>query len=661
MEFTNTNIVTLSFIAAAIKLIIAGIIYSKNRKAHVNIIFALIFLSQGIWDLGKGLMWITPTKDIAFLFGKISYVGYILSVFLFAHFCWVYLQRKNFFSRTKLGLTLWYLPCLILIIALFTSNYVIADLLAPGVVTIGYGLELWMYSYGLFYNYFFFVFQILPFLYGFIIFLSKYIKSDDKDLKNRLKYIILGVSFPIIIGIPTGIILPQIGIRLPPHNNLLTLIMSIFIGIGILKYKLLSISSALESPSKSISFSSDIKNSRFNHGSSYLIENPDSKDTAYHFFLYNLYQGNHGFILTSTKPEEVRKKYSLTSTPIAWITDTETDETSFGHHDVEQIYGTIEQFLDENPNSFVMLDCLPTLIKHNNFKKVEYLLKRFNVLIKQHSAILIAPYGDLKLSKKEKIILNTDFTYKTAKGKLASLTGSMIDLYRKTPGKEQFIILGYNTVTKAVLDEFIARKLSCTVVTPKQIPTPYPKYIKFIQKDPLIKVIMQSLKIDSPNVNIIVTYESDAKSILAVNLIRHITQKARVLVEVNREKYIDIARKAGANEVVASSAIGGKLLAMSLSHPTVVEWFMDSLTPKNQNLEVQELAIAPRSPLIGKSILQADKIFHDSMNILSVSRQGKSHLTHTDDYKIQAGDTIIVIVHKERLNKDKKLMKFFKV
>jgi voltage-gated potassium channel len=317
--------------------------------------------------------------------------------------------------------------------------------------------------------------------------------------------------------------------------------------------------------------------------------------------------------------------------------------------------------MQENPNSFVMLDSLPTLIKHNNFRKIQYLIKRLNILIKKHSGVLIAPYGDLKISKKERLVLGTEFTYKTAKGRLASLTGSMIDLYKQSAGKEKFIILGYNTVTKSLLEEFIARKTPCTLVSPKEIQIPYPKFVKIIKKDPLIKEVMTSLNIDASNVNILITYASDAHSILAVNLIRHLTQKAKVLVEVNREKYVDIARKAGANEVVASSAIGGKLLAMSLSHPSVVEWFMDSLTPTNKNLEVQELSISSKSPLIGKSILQADKIFHNSMNILSVSKQGKYDLTHTDDYKIQVGDTIIVIVHKIRLNKDKKLMKFFRV
>ncbi|MDP7323385.1 MAG: DUF835 domain-containing protein, partial [Candidatus Woesearchaeota archaeon] len=484
------TIIILSFTAALIKLTIAGYVYYLNSKSKVNQIFALLFFFQGIWDIGKGLMWLSPLKSSAFLFGKISYAAYIISVFLFAHFCWIYLKRKNIFSKSKLGLTVWYIPMFILIGALFSTNLVLFDLSAPGEVDIGFNLELWVYQYGPMYNYFFFVFQMLPFLYGFIIFIHKFFTSTNLDLKRRLVYIIIGAGFPIIIGIPTGVVLPAIGVRLPPHNNLLTLLMSIFIGIGIIKYKLLSITPNLEKVKKSVKFSDDIKKSNLNYGSSYLIEKPDSIDTSYQFFLYNLYKGNYGFIITERNPAELRKELNIVNTPIAWITEQETDESSFGPNDLEQIFATVESFVKTVKNSFIIVDCIDLLKIHNNFHKIQYFLRRLNALTKQTGACLIVPYGPLHLSKKERIVFKSEFTYVTAKGRMSTLTGSIIDLYQKIPGKERYIVLGYNNVVKALLHEFVRRKISCILVTTENLSINYPPSIKVVKKNPQIKDVL---------------------------------------------------------------------------------------------------------------------------------------------------------------------------
>ncbi|MDP7324357.1 MAG: TrkA C-terminal domain-containing protein, partial [Candidatus Woesearchaeota archaeon] len=173
--------------------------------------------------------------------------------------------------------------------------------------------------------------------------------------------------------------------------------------------------------------------------------------------------------------------------------------------------------------------------------------------------------------------------------------------------------------------------------------------------------VLRSLKIDNPHTNIIFSFKSDAETILGINMVRHITDKARVLVKVNTNKFIDIAKKAGANEVIASSEIGGKLLSLSLISPNVVEWFMDSITTRNKLLELEELLITSTSPLKNKSILDADKYFGNAVNILSVSKKGTFDLTTDDSYILKPNDKLIVLIHKDRVKKDKRLNQLFNI
>jgi Trk K+ transport system NAD-binding subunit len=97
---------------------------------------------------------------------------------------------------------------------------------------------------------------------------------------------------------------------------------------------------------------------------------------------------------------------------------------------------------------------------------------------------------------------------------------------------------------------------------------------------------LAKLNIDKENVIIIPTFDSDPDTILSINLIREITDKAKILAKINHEKFIDVAKRAGANEVIPASTIGGKLIALSLSSPYAVDWITDAVTFKSYDVEL---------------------------------------------------------------------------
>jgi len=241
MISSNSALIWISLIVGLVKLSLGVYIFKKNSRSKVNQLFSILLLSQALWDIGKFIMWLSTDVGHAMFWAKVSYLGYIVSVVSFPHFCWAYLKRKNVFSRNIFGLFVWYIPLFVMVGFLLMTNMVIARLIPPLQSDFGSGISLWQYSYGALYNYFFQYYQILPFIYGFVVFLKKYFETKKVYLKSQLKYFIIGISFPILIGIPTGVILPIFGIILPPHNNILTLIMSVFLFIGVVKFKFLSV------------------------------------------------------------------------------------------------------------------------------------------------------------------------------------------------------------------------------------------------------------------------------------------------------------------------------------------------------------------------------------------------------------------------------------
>jgi len=650
----NTIIIIISFIAAITKFILSYCILKKNPSAKVNRFFAVVFYSQAIWDFCKGLMWLMPGLGYARFFAKVSYTGYMISVMMFPHFCWILLKRKNFFRKSKFTVFLWYTPLIFLTIALWTSNTVIHHLVVPNQSVYGYGIHLWDYAYGPVYNYFFFWFQMLPFLYGLIVFIHRYFKTDLIDLKNQLKYMIIGMSFPIIIGIPTGVVFPAIGMTLPPHNNVLSVLMSLFIAIGIIKYKFLTIMPNPEDTTKLPKVPPEVD--EYYHtelSNSYLISHEKSSTIAYYILLSHLSKKKHGVIITCQDPDKIRKQFSFKNTPIIWVSEKESEQFSVGPNDLEQIYTTIEKFTKKVTDSYIVLDCLDSLIENNNFIKIHHLIKRISKRVEKFNCCLVVAEGKAKIDrkkekrlKKELLILPTTRKYKSLDAELEA------QLKKLSKEDKNFVILGHNSMSDSIITEFELRKIKCTLIDNRSLNLYY-KNIKYIKGDPLSRRILNSLKIDDFKTVVLITLDKDSDVILATNIVRQISYKAQIIANVNNLEFVKIAKDAGANHVVPSSTIGGKLLSLAVRSPNTVQWIMDSTTFGKKDTQLIELDAAPGSSLIGKTIYDVDKKLQQKAHIIAINTTKGFDELPDDKYKVEEGDKLIFLTNiaKEHFHK----------
>ena len=652
---TNNIIITISFVAFLVKLLLSLFIYRKNKSAVVNRIFALLFFSQAIWDLGKSLMWLTGNYDLALLFGKLSYTGYMISVFIFPHFCWVFLKKQNIFRKSKTMITLWYIPLIILIIMLWGNGLVIGGLIPGAESSYGYDIQLWEYDYGPAYNYFFLWFQILPFIYGFGMFMYHYFKTRLTELKERLRFLVLGTSLPILIGIPTGIILPALGFRLPPHNNILTTLMSIFIGIGIIKYKFFDIKPNHEKVEKKAIHKDIEKYYTTKLGEVYFVIGKNSLERAYHVFLDALLKKHYGLIITVNSPNEIRNKYNLDNTPIVCMTDNETEHASIGKHDLEQLYRTIIEFAKKVNNSYILLDGIDYLIKHNNLQKVAHLLTKIKKEMQEHNCCLIIPEHKLLLNKKEQLHLKKNARIVPKCIGHESIEARLLkDLYKLGKKNREFIILGYNETSEAIISEFEARKIKCTLVNNDDIDMFYPKgLVRFIKGEPLSRRVLSHLKIDDINKTILVVMDDDADVILAIHIIRQLTDKAAIIANIHDLNFLKIAEDSGANYVIPSSTIGGKLLGLGVSAPAIVKWIMDSITYREKKHQLVELDIEKKSKLVDKSIFEIDRLMQGVAHVLAVRTGEVFNELPDDEYVVKEDDVLVLLttLEKEHLRK----------
>jgi hypothetical protein len=113
-------------------------------------------------------------------------------------------------------------------------------------------------------------------------------------------------------------------------------------------------------------------------------------------------KGFEGFLVTEESPREIRLKFGLLKTPIAWINQNETSEKSdFVRNEMldesseevdplqlNKLIGFIDNFLEQSSAPFIMMD-LNLILRINNFTIVQEFLKYIAHRSESYNGILI--------------------------------------------------------------------------------------------------------------------------------------------------------------------------------------------------------------------------------------------------------------------------------
>lgn len=112
-------------------------------------------------------------------------------------------------------------------------------------------------------------------------------------------------------------------------------------------------------------------------------------------------KGFEGFLLIETNPKEIREKYKLERTPIAWISQIESgldsdyvksslDSNSDMVDPIElnNIISYIDNFLEQSENPFIFFE-LDMILRVNNFSIVFEFLKYVDAKIKRFNGIMV--------------------------------------------------------------------------------------------------------------------------------------------------------------------------------------------------------------------------------------------------------------------------------
>jgi len=211
-----------------------------------------------------------------------------------------------------------------------------------------------------------------------------------------------------------------------------------------------------------------------------------------------------------------------------------------------------------------------------------------------------------------------------------------------------YVVIGQGSSVSSCVEELLAamdrRELDLrpiVVVFPsdeERRKVELPEEIEVLVGDPLNRETLDRAHVGKAS-HVILALEDDSKAVFVTLMVKRIS-KAKVFVEALGSESVELLKQAGADRVIVSRSLAGRLLASSVFEPEVVD-VIDDLT---SSLGGYDVTVIVRPELWGKPYVEALRILHEreGLFLLGYYLDGPV-LTPALDETIPEGAKLIVL------------------
>lgn len=210
--------------------------------------------------------------------------------------------------------------------------------------------------------------------------------------------------------------------------------------------------------------------------------------------------------------------------------------------------------------------------------------------------------------------------------------------------RNHIIVCGFGRVGSQVVEELAAAHVSFVVLDEKEnnVRSCVEHGYLALQGDATSDDMLRQVGIEHAKCVLVAT-DDDAHNISITLSARHLNSRLFIVARANHDETEAKLKLAGADRVLSPYAIAGRRMANLAIQPGVVEFF-DTLTKAGGvEFAVEELVVSPVSPLVGKTVLEAQNILSDGVMIVALKKPGGLVPGSRLNARIEAGDTVIVV------------------
>jgi len=212
--------------------------------------------------------------------------------------------------------------------------------------------------------------------------------------------------------------------------------------------------------------------------------------------------------------------------------------------------------------------------------------------------------------------------------------------------KDHFIICGVDNVSKHIIEEFIKTKTPFVVVDKSQEKLEElasDGEFLYIDDDPTKDKVLVKANIKNAK-GLITTLDSDHENLFLVISARALNSDIKIVCKVIDTENKEKMHRAGANDTISPSHIGGLRIASVMIRPQVVT-FLDTLLRDQGTTRFEEVELAARSKLVGKKFDQAQEAEMTGLSVIAIKKKGseKYICNPRADVTMEKGDILVTL------------------
>jgi voltage-gated potassium channel len=220
-----------------------------------------------------------------------------------------------------------------------------------------------------------------------------------------------------------------------------------------------------------------------------------------------------------------------------------------------------------------------------------------------------------------------------------------------------YIVCGFGRVGRRVARELCLRRVPFVVVDqdPQRIEQAEKDGFLFVQADSTADQTLIDAGVERAR-GLIIAIANEADNVFISLSARQLNPNLFITARGESDEAEKKLLRAGANKVVFPHKIGAIRMALTTLRPNLVDFMRVVTFDKDTGLAIEEIQIKPGSPL-EQTTLQVCPIRKElGIMVVGIKKVGKDvFLNPAPDTKIEAGDILIVIGEREKLEKLERL------
>ena len=213
--------------------------------------------------------------------------------------------------------------------------------------------------------------------------------------------------------------------------------------------------------------------------------------------------------------------------------------------------------------------------------------------------------------------------------------------------RDHVVIIGWDHTVRQAYDELKAQSVKVIIITDND--SLYRRLssegLDVVLGDPTRESTLQRVNISQARA-VIIALPDDTKALMSILALRRISKDVKLVVRAGNPELRELLMQAGADQVVDTNNIAGRLLANKVTEP-VASAVLENLASAVEGIDLVELKLDESFKT--SSIEELGLSSKYNVHIIAVSSDGKLVLNPLPSYNLKAGDVIVLLGRTEDL------------